>query len=180
MHIRARAFIRLNIRVIRHPILGPKFGLIPNAKKYVFFPIQQKKFPAFFFGPPSLFHIMQNAEIYCYLFTISQNNRIQSLFASFSPFSHSTLISIHYSSLIIGINLAMETSYIRTMSNFPILVKTPLIFPIPWAPALFPKRGVRALNIGPQCIVIISEICGFNMVTLNKMIYTIKLSKVFL
>ena len=31
------------------------------------------------------------------------------------------------------------------MSNFPILVKTRLIFPIPWAPAPFPKRGVRAL-----------------------------------
>ena len=31
------------------------------------------------------------------------------------------------------------------MSNFPILVKTPLIFPIPWAPAPFPERGVRAL-----------------------------------
>ena len=40
----------------------------------------------------------------------------------------------------------METSYIRTMSNFPILVKTPLIFPIPWAPAPFPKRGLRALH----------------------------------
>ena len=39
----------------------------------------------------------------------------------------------------------METSYIMTMSNFPILVKMPLIFPIPWAPAPFPKRGVRAL-----------------------------------
>ena len=47
--------------------------------------------------------------------------------ASFSPFSHSTLINIHYSSLIIGINLAIETSFIRTMSNFPILVKMPLI-----------------------------------------------------
>ena len=32
------------------------------------------------------------------------------------------------------------------MSNFPILVKTPLIFPIPWAPAPFPQRGVRALR----------------------------------
>ena len=40
----------------------------------------------------------------------------------------------------------METLYIRTMSNFPILIKTPLIFPIPWAPAPFPKRGVRALG----------------------------------
>ena len=38
-------------------------------------------------------------------------------------------------------------SYIRMLSNFPILVKTPLIFPIPWAPAPFPKRGVRALEI---------------------------------
>ena len=39
----------------------------------------------------------------------------------------------------------METSYIRMMSNFPILVETRLIFPILWAPAPFPKRGVRAL-----------------------------------
>ena len=45
------------------------------------------------------------------------------------------LINIHFSSFIIGINPAMEMSYIRTMSNFPILVKTQLIFPIPWAPA---------------------------------------------
>ena len=40
----------------------------------------------------------------------------------------------------------METLYIRTMSNFPILVKKPLIFQIPWAPAPFPKKGVRALE----------------------------------
>ena len=41
-------------------------------------------------------------------------------------------------------------SYIRTISNFPILVKTPLIFPIQWAPAPFQKRGVRALYCTPQ------------------------------
>ena len=40
----------------------------------------------------------------------------------------------------------METSYVRMMLNFPILVITPLIFPIPWALAPFPKRGVRALR----------------------------------
>ena len=40
----------------------------------------------------------------------------------------------------------METLYIRTMLNISILVKTPLIFPIPSAPAPFPKRGVWALN----------------------------------
>ena len=40
----------------------------------------------------------------------------------------------------------METSYLRMMSNFPISVKTPLIFPIPWAPAPFPKRGVGAMD----------------------------------
>ena len=34
------------------------------------------------------------------------------------------------------------------MSNFSILVKTPLIFPIPWAPAPFSKRGVRVLVFG--------------------------------
>ena len=38
----------------------------------------------------------------------------------------------------------METSYIRMMSIFPILVQTPLIFPIPWAPpGPIPKRGVK-------------------------------------
>ena len=62
---------------------------------------------------------------------------------------------VHYSSLIIGINLAMETSNIRTMSNFPILVKTALIFPITWPPALFPKRGVRAL----YCSSFVSILC---------------------
>ena len=29
-------------RALDHPILGPKFGPIPNAKKYVFFPIPEK------------------------------------------------------------------------------------------------------------------------------------------
>ena len=33
------------------------------------------------------------------------------------------------------------------MSNFPILVQTQLIFPIPWAPAPFQKTGVRALKL---------------------------------
>ena len=32
-------------RALDHPILGPKFGPIPNAKKYVFFSIPDKKFP---------------------------------------------------------------------------------------------------------------------------------------
>ena len=40
----------------------------------------------------------------------------------------------------------MEKSYIRTMSNFSILVKTLLIFPIPSALTAFPKRGVSALT----------------------------------
>ena len=43
-------------------------------------------------------------------------------------------------------NLAMETSYIRTMSNFPNLVKMPIIFQILWAPAPFQKRDVIALH----------------------------------
>ena len=38
----------------------------------------------------------------------------------------------------------MEMSHIRTMSNFPILVKMPLIFPIPWAPAPFLKKGCES------------------------------------
>ena len=32
-------------RALDHPILGPKFGPIPNAKKYVFSPIPEEKFP---------------------------------------------------------------------------------------------------------------------------------------
>ena len=32
-------------RALYHPILGPKFGPIPNVKKYVFFPIPDKEFP---------------------------------------------------------------------------------------------------------------------------------------
>ena len=60
-------------RALDHPILGPKFNPIPNAKKYVFIPIPDKKFPIwppppkkkkkifffFFFCSPSLFHITQ-------------------------------------------------------------------------------------------------------------------------
>ena len=57
-------------RALDHSILGPKFGPIPNAKKYVFFPIPAQKNPKltkkkknffffFFFGSPSLFHIIQ-------------------------------------------------------------------------------------------------------------------------
>ena len=144
----------IHIRALHPLILGPKFSPIPNAKKYVF-PNSTKKFPilhppkkliVFFFGGGGggfsiFFSYNTNTE---YIVTYLQFHRIieyNLTLASFSPFSHSTLINIHYSSLIIGINLAME------MSNFPILVQTPLIFPIPWAPAPFPKRGVRALHI---------------------------------
>ena len=35
----------LLIRAFHHPILGAKFGPIPSAKKYVFFPFPDKKFP---------------------------------------------------------------------------------------------------------------------------------------
>ena len=40
-----RFYKGLYVRALDHPILGPKFGPIPNAKKYVFFPIPDKKFP---------------------------------------------------------------------------------------------------------------------------------------
>ena len=46
------------------------------------------------------------------------------------------------------------------MSNFTILFKTPLIFPIPWAPAPFPKRGVRALLLCDFSICHISVYSG--------------------
>ena len=52
-------------RALDHPILGPKFGPIPNAKKYVFPQFQTKNpnltenFGGGGGGSPSLFHIMQ-------------------------------------------------------------------------------------------------------------------------
>ena len=70
-----------------------KFGPFPNAKKYVFSQFQtknsqfdKKKF-FFFFGSPSLFHIIQIQNI----FTISQNNRIQSHLLRSLPF-----LIVHY------------------------------------------------------------------------------------
>ena len=42
------------------------------------------------------------------------------------------------------------------MTNFPILVKTPLTFQSPWAPAPFPKREVRALI---PLIHLVVELC---------------------
>ena len=42
---RLRAPMRLHIRALDLRNLGPKFGPIPKAKKYVFFPILDEKFP---------------------------------------------------------------------------------------------------------------------------------------
>ena len=110
----------------------PKSMFFPNSRQKIpNFTKKKKKnfFFFFFFGSPSLFHIIQILKIK--LNCLITNNY--------------TLYIKKRGKFIIGINLAIETSYIRTMSNFPIFVKTPLIFPIPWAPAPFPKRGVRAL-----------------------------------
>ena len=129
----------------RSPNYGAEISAPFPMPKIMFFsqfqtkkiPISQKKpkkknfFFFFFFGSPSLFHIIQILKIK--LNCLITNNY--------------TLYIKKRGKFIIGINLAMETSYIRTMSNFPILVKTLLIFPIPWAPAPFPKRGVRALRL---------------------------------
>ena len=41
-------------RALDHLILGPKFGPIPNAKKYVFSPIPDEKFPPSLLGPNKL------------------------------------------------------------------------------------------------------------------------------
>ena len=58
-------YVSSESRALDHPILGPKFGPIPNAKKYVFFPIPDKKIPIwkkkkkkkifFFFCSPSYY-----------------------------------------------------------------------------------------------------------------------------
>ena len=134
----------------RSPDFGAEIRPHSQCQKVCFFPNSRQKIPNFtkkkkkkkkkinfffffffffFFGSPSLFHIIQILKIK--LNCLITNNY--------------TLYIKKRGKFIIGINLAMETSYIRTLSNFPILVKTPLIFPIPWAPAPFPKRDVRAL-----------------------------------
>ena len=59
-------------RALNHPILGPKFGPIPNAKKYVFFPIPEKK-------NPNLTKKKKKKNFFFFLFSIfisSQNSRI--------------------------------------------------------------------------------------------------------
>ena len=129
------------------PDFGAEIRPHSQCQKVCFFPNSRQKIPNFtqkkkkkkknffffffFLGSPSLFHIIQ-------ILTIKLNCLITNNYIIYQE---------KKISLIIGINLAMELSYIRTMSNFPILVKTPLIFPIPWAPAPFPKRGVRALQV---------------------------------
>ena len=132
-------------RALDHPILGPKFGPIPTAKKYVFSQFQTKN---------SQFHKKKKKKkknffffFFFFWFSIFISYLIQILKIKLNCLitNNYTLYIKKRGKFIIGINLAMETSYIRTMSNFPIFVKTPLIFPIPWAPAPFPKRGVRAL-----------------------------------
>ena len=67
-----------NPRALDHPILGPKFGPIPNAKKYGFFRIPDKKFPIW----QKIFFFF----LVLYLYFIEYKT-----LASSSPFSHSTL-----------------------------------------------------------------------------------------
>ena len=52
------AIYMFQIRALDHLILGPKFGPIPNAKKYVFSQFNKNIF-FLLFGSPSLFHIIQ-------------------------------------------------------------------------------------------------------------------------
>ena len=63
------------VRALDHPILGPKFGPIPNAKKCFFYPNSTKKIPIFclfFFGSPSLFHIIQVQNIMLHINTFTE------------------------------------------------------------------------------------------------------------
>ena len=60
--------------------------------------------------------------------------------ASFSPFSHSTsLIKIHYSTLIIGINLAMEIIH-KDNVKFPNFSQNATYFPNSMGPSPIPKK----------------------------------------
>ena len=46
----------------------------------------------------------------------------------------------------------MEMPYIRTMSNFPILVKTAANFPNSLGPGPIPKKGCES-PVGLQCLL---------------------------
>ena len=118
----------------RSPDFGAEIRPHSQCQKVCFFPNSRQKIPN-----------LKKKKFFFFFFFF-----LFSIFISYN--TNTEHIVLHYISrkkvsLIIGINLAMETSYIRTMSNFPILVKTPRIFPIQWAPAPFPKRGVRALDL---------------------------------
>ena len=75
-----------------HPMLGPIFRPIPNAKKYGFSPIPDKKIPNLTkkikkdFFVLHLYFIVYKYRTYCYIITISQNNRIQSHLLLSLPF----------------------------------------------------------------------------------------------
>ena len=93
----------------------------PNAKKYVFSQFQTKNSQ---FGKKKFFvlhfHFIQynKYRTYCYIFTISQNNRIQPHLLLSLPFLIVHLGKFNYWN-------QSSNGNIRTMSNFPILVKTP-------------------------------------------------------
>ena len=78
-------------RALDHPILGPKFDPIPNAKKYGFFPRSDKKSQFdrkkifFFLGSPSLFHRIQIQNILLHIYN-SPINRVQSHLLLYLPF----------------------------------------------------------------------------------------------
>ena len=119
----------------RSPDFGTEIRPHSQWQKVCFFPNYRQKIPNLKKKKKKIFFWFSifKYRTYCYIIIISHTNNFIIYIKKKGKF-------------IIGINLAMETSYIRTMSNFPILVKTPLILPIPWAPAQFPKRGVRVLR----------------------------------
>ena len=66
-----------------------KFGPIPNAKKYVFSPIQPKKWG----GGGG--HMIQIQNILLHIYNFTELKKTITV-ASFSPFSPGTLINIQY------------------------------------------------------------------------------------
>ena len=134
--IEASHEISWGLRAIDHPILGLKFSPIPKAKMYAFSQFQTKnsQFEIFFFWF-SIFILYT----YCYIFTISQNNRIQ---------SH-LLLSLHFLIVHYG-----KFNYWNQSSNgnvihkedvkFPNFSQNAANFPISMSPGPIPKKGCES------------------------------------
>ena len=113
------------VRALDQPNLGPKFGPIPNAKKYVFSQFQMKNSQS---DQASKFSLIYDKSNYSILFFISRN-KIEVNYWNQSSNGN----FIHYDDI-----------------DFPNFSQNTATYPISMGPgtaAPFPKRGVRALPV---------------------------------